>query len=97
MQIIAQAKGRVIVSSFASLINRIQQVVDAAKLSKEAIAKLKKERGGILPAKYQAGTGGLMLKDSYAILSYLNDPLGKRYQTNRSLFIGLLNMRNRSI
>ncbi len=31
MQIFAQAKGRVIVSSFASLINRIQQVVDAAK------------------------------------------------------------------
>ncbi|GAH10214.1 unnamed protein product, partial [marine sediment metagenome] len=54
---------------------------DFSKLSKEAIAKLKKERGGILPAKYQAGTGGLMLKDSYAILSYLNDPLGKRYQT----------------
>ncbi len=70
---------------------------DFSKLPEKVVEKYKNLRDGELPNKYKDGVGGLGLRDSFLLLSCLDNHLGIEYKKSESKFIGMLTLRNQSI
>jgi CRISPR-associated protein (TIGR02710 family) len=71
--------------------------VNLSSLPKETLECYQKARGGALPEHYQAGVGGIALRDAFLLLACLADPLGKAFEEQTPKFLGFITARNYSI